>query len=216
MRSHTDTDATATDAHAEALAADYAALLIDFAAGGLTPAERLVVGVHAQMRPQAQGLIAAAEALGGALLEEIEPVAMGAACLSRGRARGRRAGRRTQVEARLALAQTAPDALRWGWLAPGIRRHRLPVAGAALLRVGPGCAAPSHDHSGQELTLVLRGELVDENGRHNPGDIVFAGPGHAHAPRAGEAGECVCLISMSGSWRLADWRHRVAARLFAS
>jgi putative transcriptional regulator len=196
--------------------ADYAALMMDYASGALTPAERLVVAAHAQMQPAALVLIEAAEAVGGSLLEEIEPAEMSAACLTRGRSRPRRPARRNNVEARVALAQSAPDALHWGWIAPGIRRHKLPIAGAALLRVAAGRAAPSHDHGGQELTLVLRGALVDEHGVHRPGEIVFAGPGLAHAPKAAEEGECVCLISMSGSWRLADWRHRLAARFFAS
>lgn len=196
----------------------YMALLLDYASGALTPAEALVVSVHAALRPHAQSLIDAADVAGGALLEDLEPVAMASACLPRssGRSWMKRAPRRDTCAERIALALHDPDALRWGWLAPGIRRHRLPASGASLLRVAPNREAPRHDHDGQELTLVLRGELVDDHGAHRRGDLVFAGPGHSHAPRAGADEDCVCLISMAGSWRLSDWRQRLAARLFAS
>jgi putative transcriptional regulator len=132
------------------------------------------------------------------------------------RARPRRTWRRDTSAERIALALHEPDALRWGWLAPGIRRHRLSAQGASLLRVAPNREAPRHDHDGIELTLVLRGELVDESGVHQRGDLVLAGPGHSHSPRAGAHGDCICLISMDGSWRLSDWKQRLAARLFAS
>lgn len=210
-------DSNEAQARSEAsLGADYDALLMDYASGALSPAEHLVVGVHAQLRPEAAGLIDSAEVMGGAFLEMLEPVAMTTECLSRGRQKGRRRSRVSECEARVALALAAPDALRWGWLAPGIRRHRLPMSGASLLRVAPGRQAPRHDHDGQELTLVLRGQLVDDAGAHSRGDIVFAGPGDAHAPRAGGTVECICLVSMAGSWRLADWTQRLASRFFSS
>jgi putative transcriptional regulator len=212
---------TTTDAHqtAHADTSDaVSALLLDHAVGALSPAERLVVDTHLAMRAPSRELAHAADVAGGALLDWIEPVAMTTACLQRGRSKGRKAARRsddTCIE-RIALAINAPDALRWGWIAPGIRRHKLPKTGSALLRVAAGRHAPRHDHEGQELTLVLRGSLIDEVGCHGAGDIVFAGPGHSHAPFAGAGEDCVCLISMSGAWRLSDWTQRLAARVFAS
>jgi putative transcriptional regulator len=202
-------------------AAVYEALLLDYAVGALGPAERLVVRTHMAMRPEAAALLKSADIAGGAMLEMIAPVAMAAEPLPRVRGKAQRAARRSAnrrelVQARIALAMDAPDALAWGWLAPGIRRHRLAGQGSLLLRMAGGRGAPGHDHDGQELTLVLRGSLVDEAGRHGPGDILIAGPGDDHAPRAGEGEDCVCLVSMTGAWRLSAWTQRLAARLFAS
>lgn len=202
-----------------ALQADaLAALLLDYAAGAITPAEALVVETHAALVPWSQADLDIAAVVGGDMLEQIEPVDMASACLPHHQRRLSRRQKRVDdtCAERIALALHAPDALRWGWIAPGIRRHKLPKQGSALLRVVAGRQAPSHDHEGQELTLVLRGSLVDESGVHTVGQIVFAGPGHNHAPVAGEGEDCVCLIAMSGAWRLSDWTQRLAARVFAS
>jgi putative transcriptional regulator len=90
------------------------------------------------------------------------------------------------------------DAVGWGWLSPGVRHHRLPVAGRgalSLLKVSPGRAIPEHRHAGSELTLVLRGSFADATGRYQPGDVADLDESVAHTPVAGPGPDCICLVA---------------------
>jgi putative transcriptional regulator len=62
-----------------------------------------------------------------------------------------------------------------------------------LLRIPAGTPVPEHGHRGLELTVVLRGTLVDEDDRFTVGEIEEGYDGLEHQPRAGEDGECICL-----------------------
>ena len=62
-----------------------------------------------------------------------------------------------------------------------------------LLRIPSGQPVPEHGHLGLELTVVLRGELVDGAQRFGVGEIEEADDDVEHEPCAGEGEECICL-----------------------
>lgn len=192
----------------------YQALMLDHASGALTPARRLLMETHLRLKPDAHGYAGWVEAAGGALLESLEPahvVTTPLAPAERAVLDAQVAASGDLVEARALIAAAArhPDNLNWRWRAPALRELNLPVCGASLVRMGGGRAVPVHGHTGEELTLVLRGKYADETGAYGCGDIAFADSGFDHSPYVPEGGECVCLVATDGDLRF----HGVIARL---
>jgi putative transcriptional regulator len=62
-----------------------------------------------------------------------------------------------------------------------------------LVRIAAGTNVPAHGHNGDELTLILAGQMMDEYGSYNAGDLVIRRDGQIHAPQIGTAEDCVCL-----------------------
>jgi putative transcriptional regulator len=89
------------------------------------------------------------------------------------------------------------------WSFGGIGIRRLPLAASQgaiteLVRVEPGFGAAEHDHTGDELTLVLTGAYGDGHGAYQPGEISHAGAGFVHTPRAEFGGVCYLMLSTFG------------------
>jgi putative transcriptional regulator len=187
---------------------DYAALMLDYAAGALSPAFQLVVEAHFDLRPDALHLAADVETAGGVLLERITPVPVAATPLPTGLSEEPQlegADALAGVRARIGLAASGEDGLAWRPRFFGFMEHRLPIAGASLIKIPAGRAMPRHTHEGDELTLVLRGSFSDERGIYERGEIVFADRAVEHTPRVRTDEECVCLIAETGAIRLRTW-----------
>lgn len=72
----------------------------------------------------------------------------------------------------------------------------------SLHRINPGGKAPEHDHSGREITVVLKGSFSDEDGVYQPGDFIVREPGDTHRPFAARNEECICLSVLEAPIRL--------------
>lgn len=193
-----------------------AELLIEYAAGALDPALAVLVDGHLALCPQCQSALAAGFAIGGALLEAIEPEPVADDAFDRLMAR---IDDGAAPEARPALPEPAaavddpliralPDVLRplgrrslakrrWRTLVPGVRVLDLDVplgagASAQIIKVGAGKGVPRHIHRGREYTLVLSGAFNDGNGRFARGDVQISDGDASHKPVA-EPGE-VCMV----------------------
>jgi len=82
----------------------------------------------------------------------------------------------------------------------GIATARLPSGEphhVSLLFIDKNTAVPQHTHKGLEMTLVLAGEMVDENGRYVPGDLIINTPDDTHTPRNISDDPCLCLSVLS-------------------
>ena len=200
--------------------------LLRYAAGQLPPAPARVVAVHLSTCPLCRERLAAFEALGGAMLETIEPKAMptGAFAAVLGaidaheEARLRHAAERPQRQATprrrmLTGGVPLPEALSdceigpWHWIGLGVRASRVhlpedPHARLTLLRVGPGRKLPEHGHSGTEFTQVVTGSFFDGFGRYKPGDLSEMDHDVEHQPIVDHDGECICLAALEGGMQL--------------
>ncbi|NWC77002.1 cupin domain-containing protein [Pseudomonas sp. P7759] len=76
------------------------------------------------------------------------------------------------------------------------QNDRGPVA--ALVRYNAGAFTPRHMHLGWELVLVLKGELLDDRGRHAEGVLQVYPPGSSHE-----------LSSVAGCTFLVVWEQPV-------
>lgn len=200
-------------------------LLIDYAGGGLCEGAALVVATHTAYCPGCRRMVEEMEAVGGALLDDIEPDTLSPGCLD---ALMARIDREPTATFRPPAARHAPapgerpsfpeplrgwldggsggglDGRRWRFLQPGIRCIDLkarPGTTTRLFRMAGGAAAPRHTHGAMELTIVLEGGFSDELGSFQPGDVAIGDPSIDHRPVADPEG-CLCLTTTIGGLRL--------------
>ncbi|CUB06194.1 ChrR family anti-sigma-E factor [Marinomonas fungiae] len=90
------------------------------------------------------------------------------------------------------------NGLNWIHLTPSFKLATLcnEMGGAqiALSRVKPGARLPSHRHTGNEITVVLKGAFSDEDGLYREGDFICRDHHDKHQPRVTKDAECICLI----------------------
>ena len=202
------------------------ALLLSYAAGTTAEAEALAMSTHLTFCPDCRARLAAAEAVGGALLDRIEQAALPAGALQVVLARlDEPAPAADQPSPQAmdglpqALAGYAAEALaRSGWrmLAPGIRQLELTTAGGAkarLLKLKPGTVLPEHGHRGTELTILLAGSYTDALGQFQRGDMAEHDESVVHRPVVDDGPECVALIVTEAPLKFSGWIARLAQPL---
>ncbi len=199
--------------------------MVSYAAGALSEAKSLVVATHVAFHPELQEKVADAEAIGGGLLDEAEPIKMHAGALED-------ILQRIEVDEDIASPPPAPfesalpaplrdylgkelDELKWQFMGPGMKKVRLKkyTSGECLwlLRARGGTEMPLHDHRGTEFTLVLRGSYSVEGEQYTPGLMELAGPElKNHSPIIDEGEDCICLVVTDAPIRL----HSVVGRMF--
>jgi putative transcriptional regulator len=176
-------------------------------AGQLPYVFSVVVAAHVSLCDECRALVEAAEALGGALMED------GSAAVSPA----------TRARVLAALDDPAPAPVRrqgifpapvmqamggkppvWRRLGGGLRQQILAADRAGSLRliqIPPGVAVPEHGHRGLEMTLVLQGSFADSTGRFGPGDVEVSGEELDHQPVTGADGPCICLSATAAPLR---------------
>jgi putative transcriptional regulator len=188
--------------------------LAEFAAGQLDEGRSLVVAAHLSMCAACRGAVAAFEAVGGQMLDSIEPVAM---------SEGAAARALSAIDREAPRAMSSKSAVRpvwqseqqtllgydlgpWRWVAPGLhyRAVNTPKSDTRvfMLKAVPGLKIPQHDHTGTELTCVLQGAFIHEGGRFGPGDCDDADQDNSHNPVIDDGEVCICLVAMQGNIRL--------------
>jgi putative transcriptional regulator len=187
--------------------------LMSFAAGSLPATLAAVAAAHVSMCARCRDEVALLERVGAALLADMPGAAMArpgpampaidvppaAAASVRGE----------EVPAPLLrLVGGSLDAVRWRWLAPGLWHRPLPIGAPGalqLLKGSPGVRVPEHGHAGSELTLVLRGALIDATGRYGPGDVADLDEEiEGHAPAADPEAGCICVVANERPSRFRD------------
>lgn len=188
------------------------ALLLGYAGGNLAEAEALAVSAHLTLCPDCRRAVAAAEAVGGALLERLAAAPLSSDGLKSVLARLDEPAPRETSSAvlpaasqqgtglPLALSRYVDEAMAassWRNIGAGVQQLRLSTAGRAqarLLRLKPGTPLPEHSHGGTELTVVLSGAYTDALGQFARGDMAELDESVTHRPVVDAGAECVALI----------------------
>lgn len=201
-------------------------LLIDYAGGALSEGAALVLATHLAFCPGCRRMVAEMEAVGGALLDDLEPETLSADCLNSVLAciDGDQVLRPAPPPCRPIAARSPvpmvsrpqlPEPLRgylpggietgrWRFLQRGMRFIELDAGKTGttrLIRMKGSIAAPRHTHGEIELTVVLEGGFSDELGVFQPGDIAIADPSIDHQPVSDPEG-CLCIAATIGGLRL--------------
>lgn len=189
--------------------------LLAYAAGTLSPPESVVVATHLAMRPETARWVGDLQAVGGELLEAIEPAPVADDLLARTLASLSEAGPVAPPEPANDMTEL-PAPLRgyalgpWRWIGPDMRVRDVlaPREGdcrVILLSIGPGRTTPVHTHQGVELTCVISGAYETDEGRFGPGDFEEADGEVHHRPRTVSAEPCLCVVALDGQIRLDGW-----------
>jgi putative transcriptional regulator len=184
--------------------------LLAFEAGTLSAPEAVVVATHLAMRPRTRVWTHLAQAVGGAVLDDLAPSALEDGALDAVLARLDS----PDPAARLApppptADHSLPSPLRsfelgpWRWAGPGVHVRNVlgPRDGdcrVILLRIAPGKSTPRHTHVGVELTCVIEGAYATGDGVFEPGDFEEADPSVLHQPRVVSATPCLCVAALDG------------------
>ena len=98
-----------------------------------------------------------------------------------------------------ALARLVEQQTKWTQLG-SIATNKLPAGDkrhVSLLYIDKDTAIPQHTHKGLEITLVLSGQIVDEQGSYGVGDLLINTPDDTHTPRTLPDEDCLCLSVLS-------------------
>ena len=211
--------------------------LMAYVNGTLTDSLAVVVATHLAICPTCRKSAELMEEMAGLFLLEIETAdlsqpeeAMAGAIVSRDPGEALplkdtlRAREYSNVGVPMPLAERMPAALDdipWRTLIPGISHYPLPRSGSEqnrgtlrLLKIAPGKTMPVHSHSGQELTLILRGSYIDDLGRFQTGDIADLDSEIEHQPVADTAEDCICLIATDAPLKFSGFFSRLLQPVF--
>ena len=190
-------------------------LLVEYSSGSLSPAQAVSIATHlfycTRCRAQASNL----DEIGGKLLSDVAPEQVSGDCLSSTMAglegldldgeKALKAVSATNIDAQAITAMLPPlvkkllptEGAKWRRLSPSLKVARLPIGEQrfelALHHIRAGGRAPTHNHGGQEITVVLQGSFSDDEGVYHEGDFIVREPGHVHTPTATANSSCICL-----------------------
>ena len=183
-------------------------LLVAYAAGASDEAVSLLVATHLALCPECRREVTDAESAGGALLDDLAPVAMSDVALANTMARlnGTEAKPQPRGSAH-ANGFQAPeplrswiggdlDGVRWIPVTRGISYRPILKRGgtsAQLVRSKPGHGISLHTHKGEEYSLVLTGGYTDPTGHYLRGDVQTATPELLHHPITDDGEDCITL-----------------------
>lgn len=94
------------------------------------------------------------------------------------------------------------------WVAPLESPHSKQPSGRKkrfektyLMYVPEGMKMPTHDHSGEELSLILTGGYHDGVSQYHRGDLSVCDEGFEHAPETASDEGCLLLVNQKGAIR---------------
>lgn len=199
--------------------------LFRHAAGALDAGFSLLVETHLELCPAARSAHAEFEAVGGVLLDELEPAEVYPDALNRAlnaldaapeprRAPAAPIHPGMPADYKLPATLTGREITAWRWIAPGVRAARvaLPedsISRAFLLEIAAGVRVPAHGHEGDEMTCVLRGSFRDGETRYVAGDMALVDESVAHDIVIDSDVACLCLIAIEGRTRPSSWFGRL-------
>lgn len=208
--------------------------ILDCASGAAPEAVRVLAACQGVMRPEAARRSAPVEMAFGALLEALPGAPLAGDALARALQQlppetdmRPPAGSPRPGLLPMPLALALEGQANRGWRRRLGGYSEIPIESlsgqgveARLLSIPPGKGAPQHDHSGEELTLVLAGSFHDGRAAFARGDVCAAAPGDVHHPRVDSAETCICFVVELGGVRLTnpvyagiDRLNRLAQRL---
>jgi putative transcriptional regulator len=178
------------------------ATLMSFAAGSLPNALSAIAAAHIAGCSRCRRELRMLERIGGALVSALPPAALDRLQPAMPEITDLPAPAPTTAgDLPPSLSQLIGgglDDVRWRWIGPGLWHRPLKIGGEGslqLIKAAPGASVPEHTHGGSEITLVLRGALIDSTGRYEAGDVADVDEEIEHTPVADAEAGCICVIA---------------------
>jgi len=195
-----------------------AELILDYASGNGSLALSAIVAGHAHFCAACQDQTAALNALGGAMLEHVEPECVSPSTLATIMKRLDTSPARERMQTGgFGVQEIVPSvarhlsggkarSLKWRQVRRKIEEAKLFSSSdgtkLSVLRLQPGFVAPMHSHDGHEYTLVLSGGYSDAGRHFGPGDFDARDDTHNHQPIVDHKDGCVCVVALDAPIRL--------------
>jgi putative transcriptional regulator len=203
------------------------ALLLAYAGGSADEAFSLIVATHMTYCATCRARAAKLEAIGGTLLQNLQPAPLADGALDSVLARldqmapyerPRRPASRDNTPAVL-RPYIGGDLSQVRWRRMGPQLSYVPLfrrgkVSARLLRGVPGADSGPHSHAGTEYTVVLQGGFTDETGNYGPGDLQMMEDGMHHNVVADPGEDCINLAVTTGRLKFDSLLQKIAAPLF--
>ncbi len=200
-------------------------MLLDYASGALPEPVALAVATHAALCDDSRRRIETMEAVGGSLLDKIEPEAMGEHALDRALAAIEVPAEETPPPAfdaetmalvpaplRNFIGRNLAD-VKWRKLSRVVKSAAIPSRvgdyQVRLLHIRAGQPVPTHTHRGMEITVTLKGGYNDGFDNYARGDFQLADPSLEHRPWADPDEDCLCLAVLAAPIRLTGFVGRM-------
>ncbi len=193
-------------------------LLLDYATGAAAEPVALAVATYLDMNPAAALAYRNVNAIGGALIDTIEPARLSDAGLQTVLQKIESVAVEPRAIGFSSLDNCpVPKPLRpyighdwnglaWKSVTGGVEEYVISTSSngwrTSLLRIAPGKAMPTHTHAGEEYTVVLDGAYTDASGHFARGDFEVADANMTHKPVADAVRGCVCLAVLSAPVQL--------------
>ena len=199
---------------------------VGYAAGTLPEAFDLVVATQMSLNDETRSDIEAYEAVGGAMLSEVEPEEMANDALAQCLNRIDNNSPVTLKHDSTSFVFPKPlrdivggdlEDVRWKSIGGGVKQSILKTDGNAsvrLLSIPGGAMMPDHGHNGLEMTLVLQGAFYDGDVRFGRGDVEVADEDLDHQPVAEEGATCICLAACEEPLKFNSFIPRMLQPLF--
>lgn len=195
-------------------------LLMGYATGALSRAFDLVVATHVSLCDDTRARLESFDAIGGALLDDADCVAVSDDSLEQtmARVRGMAPTKRALPPGSFpqplqAVVGGDLDAVQWRSVGRGVKQcvlHSDDGGTARLLLIPAGRAMPAHSHHGTEMTLVLKGAFSDDDGTFARGDLEMADANVDHMPVAEPGEDCICLVATDARLKFRGLLPRIA------
>lgn len=196
-------------------------LLMGYATGTLAKAFDLVLATHVSLSDDARARLETFEALGGAVLADLDAADVAEDSLEQTMAKIRD---HAPIERPAPATGAFPsplrtivggdeEAVRWRSVGRGVKQcvlHSDDQGTARLLLIPAGKAMPAHSHHGTEMTLVLKGAFRDEDGIFARGDLEVADTQTNHQPVAEPGEDCICLVATDAKLKFQGLLPRLA------
>lgn len=84
----------------------------------------------------------------------------------------------------------------------------------SLLHIKSGGNIPKHHHSGDEITVILKGSFSDQEDHYHVGDYIVRTSGETHTPVASQDEDCLCLATLDEPIVMNNWFYRAMVPFF--
>jgi putative transcriptional regulator len=203
---------------------------MSFAAGSLPAAFAVVASGHIGHCTDCRAKVAKAQSLGGAVLENVEPVALSQGAANNLLERLEAEDRKTREDAPALVSESVNDdvippivasllgipfsEISWKRAGRGISSYQIDLGENAasklfLMKIAAGRVVPEHGHTGHEVTLILSGAYTDECGRFARWDVADLDPDVEHQPVVEDNEDCICLVAVERPARFKDFLPRL-------
>lgn len=194
--------------------------LTAFSAGSLPLSQALCISAHLEHCPQCRRDLKQLNQVGSELFSQLHPIAVpdalknkvmaainnpeSTAIINSDELSPRSINHHSNSQTPRCLRKLIPNGfsgLNWKRLSPSIHATKLcnDVNGnkIEMIKIQPGGQVASHNHTGEEITVVLSGSFSDDSGIYRQGDIIFRNKDDKyHRPIASQDSECICLTSV--------------------